>query len=119
MNECIHRRADTRLRLSIAVVGAAIALASVTTPGADPARLDATFVDAVRDVGHDVPHGVDQQAALVVAARKICARRAPRMTPDERRDSTLTPRELDAVAMTFVGDARGFATLALDTYCPS
>lgn len=119
MNECIHRRADTRLRLSIAVVGAAIALAGFTTPGADPGRLDASFVDAVRAVGHDVPRAVDQQAALVVAARKICARRTPSMTPVERRNSALTLRELDAVAVTFAGDARGFSTLALDTYCPS
>jgi len=28
-------------------------------------------------------------------------------------------RELDAVTQTFAGDARPFATLALETYCPS
>lgn len=119
MNERIHERADTRLRLSVAVIGAAIAVAGLTTAAADPAQLDASFVAAVRADGHDVPREVEQQATLVVAARKLCARRAPRMTPLQRRASALNIRELDAVATTFAGDARGFADLALDTYCPS
>jgi hypothetical protein len=119
MYERIHERADTRLRLSIAVIGAAIAVAGSTTAATSPAQIDASFVDAVRADGHEVPRGTDQQAALVVAARKICARRAPRLTPVERRASALNPRELDTVKATFAGDARGFANLALDTYCPS
>jgi len=118
MYERIHERADTRLRLSIAVIGAAIAVAGSTTAAASPAQIDASFVDAVRADGHEVPRGIDQQA-LVVAARKICARRAPRLTPVERRASALNPRELDTVKATFAGDARSFANLALDTYCPS
>ena len=119
MNECIHGRADTRLRFSLAVVGAALAVAGFTTAAADPAQLDASFVDAVRADGHAVPRGIDQQTTLVVAARKICARRTPRMNPVERRASALNLHELDAVKTTFAGDARRFATLALDPYCPS
>lgn len=117
MNELIHGRADTRLRFSIAVVGAAVAVAGYTT-AASPAQLDASFVAAARADGRDVSRGIDQQATLVVAARKICARRTPRMTPGERRASALNLRELDAVGATFAGDGRRFADLALDVYCP-
>lgn len=119
MHERIHERADTRLRLSIAVLGAAIAVAGVTTAAANPAQLDASFVAAVRADGRDVPRGIDQQATLVVAARKICARRTPGMTPVERKASALNLHELDAVGATFADDGGRFATLALDVYCPS
>ena len=119
MNERIHERADTRLRLSLAVVGAAIAVASVTTGAADPAQLDASFIAAVQADGRAVPQEADRKATLVTAARKVCARRHSQVDADVRHRSALTLRELDAVAATFAGDGRRFAALALDTYCPS
>jgi Protein of unknown function (DUF732) len=117
MNECV--RAGRWVRAAAAVAGAAFVLAACGATGASSAQLDARFVAAVRADGRDVREEADQQTELVTAARKICARRRGQADLDARHRSALTPRELDAVAKTFAGDARRFAALALDTYCPS
>jgi hypothetical protein len=117
MNGCV--RAGRRVRAAAVVVGVAFVLAACGATGPSSAQLDARFVAAVRADGRDVREEADQQTALVAAARKICARRKDKADPDARHRSALTLRELDAVAKIFAGDARRFAALALDTYCPS
>ena len=117
MKECA--RTGRRVRAVAAVVGVTFVLAACGVVGTSSAQLDARFVAAVRADGRDVREEADQQTALVTAAHKICARREGQADPDARHRSALTLRELDAVTKTFAGDARRFAALALDIYCPS
>jgi Protein of unknown function (DUF732) len=118
MSQCAGGRVcrGRRLRVASAVAAVALVLAACGRAGVSATQLDAQFVDSVHADGHDVPRGSDGEAALVAAARKICERRDHLAM--RRRDSALTPRELDVVEQTFAGDPRRFATLALETYCP-
>jgi Protein of unknown function (DUF732) len=119
MSECTSGPSWPRppARVITAVV-ASLALTACGNLGTSPAQLDARFVESVRSDGHSVPQG-DSQATLVAAARKICDRRDKQATIDERERSALTSRELKTITQVFAGDARRFASLALDTYCPS
>ncbi|MDT7580122.1 MAG: hypothetical protein QOK35_1386 [Pseudonocardiales bacterium] len=122
MKECVLTRRRVGVvtaAVGATVVGAAFVLAACGVVGTSSAQLDAQFVAAVRADGHDVPQAAEQEATLVTAARKICARRQLLASPVERHRAALTLREIDAVSTTFAGDARRFAALALDTYCPS
>lgn len=122
MKECVlagRRVGVGTAAIGAVVVGAAVVLAASGVVETSSAQLDAQFVAAVRADGREVPQVAEQEATLVTAARKICARRQLPRDPDERHRAALTLRELDAVAATFAGDVRRFATLALDTYCPS
>jgi hypothetical protein len=119
MNETTDGRAPGRLRARAVLAAAGVALVLAACGGVDgsAARLDAQFVDTVRSEGHPVS-GADREAALVAAARKLCVRRVRHRNQAQRHETALTERELDAVSQAFAGDARRFAALALDTYCP-
>jgi Protein of unknown function (DUF732) len=118
MNENTVRPSPMRVwvRVAVAAAGILVALAGCGSVGS-AARLDARFLESVRADGHDVPGGAGE-ATLVAAARKICDRRIPHGSVEERRQAALTRDELATVAQAFAGDARRFAALALDTYCP-
>ena len=118
MNECTGGVLRTGVWGRTAVAVTLVGLAGCGSVGT-PAQLDARFVASVRADGHDVPGGPEKESVLVAAARKICDRRGSHPTPERRREVALTQHELDAVTQTFTGDPRRFATLALDTYCPS
>ena len=120
MSGCAGGRVRTgrRLRAVAVIVGAALVLVACRGVDTSSAQLDAQFVDSVRADGHDLPAGPDGQSSLVAAAWKTCERRVRHATPEQRRDTALTRRELDGVTQTFAGDPRRFAGLALDTYCP-
>jgi hypothetical protein len=108
-----------RARAGLAVVVAVLALSGCAAAWASPAGLDAQFVELARAQGRDLPADTAEQAVLVRAGRKICARRAASAaTVAERRAATLTRHELDAVTRTFA-DSRQFTALALRTFCPS
>ena len=119
MNECTGRRSRPRVRVGVAVVAAVVGVLTALAlhGGGSPEQLDARFVAAVRADGHEVPHGAAGEATLVAAARKVCQRRDFHATVQERRRSALSSDELATVTQAFAGDARRFATLALDTYC--
>ena len=119
MNErtCRPARPAVRAR-AVAVLAGTLLTAVGCGFGGTPAQLDARFVQNMRADGHDVPQGAAGETTLVTAARKICERRENHRSLDERRQTALTQHELDAVTQAFSGDARRFADLALETYCP-
>lgn len=119
MNErtCRPSRHAVRVRIAAAVAGTLVAAVGCGF-GGTPAQLDARFVQNMRAGGHDVPQGAAGETTLVTAARKLCERRENHRSLYERRQTALTQHELDAVTQAFSGDARRFATLALETYCP-
>jgi hypothetical protein len=79
---------------------------------------DQHFVELARAQGHAVA-GQEQQALLVSAAHKICNRRVHHATVAQRRVTTLSSGEVEAVQQAFADDPRDFTALALATYCPS
>jgi hypothetical protein len=106
-----------------AVVGAlalvvALAVSAFATSGSPTGDVDQRFLDATRSQGLVVAGG-QQQTLLVSAARKICERRESHETAAQRRATALSIEELRSVARTFGDDARGFTSLALETYCPN
>jgi len=106
-----------------AVVGAlalvvALAVSAFATAGSASGDVDQRFLDATRSQGLVVDSG-QQQTLLVSAARKICDRRESHGTVAERRATALSLEELRSVEETFGDDARGFTSLALNTYCPN
>ena len=111
-------RPAVRARITAALAGTLVAAVGCGS-GGTPAQLDARFVQNMRADGHDVPQGAGGGTTLVTAARKICERRENHRSRYERQQTALTRDELDVVTQAFSGDARRFAALALETYCPS
>src|SRR5690349_21360767 len=106
-----HRRRVSRGARVLRVVTAAAAVGGITVtltvfgPGrldgvwADP-RPDQRFVSAVRAEGRSVEPGPDQ-ALVTQAAQKLCERKDDPVSSADRRASTLTQQEIDAVRRTF------------------
>ncbi len=99
----------------VGCVGVALALLAVGPAGSSPAQADQQFVDAVRAQGRTVEPG-DTQALVIRAAHKLCRGRDS-ATPVQRRESSLTADEVEAVRRTFGGDERAFIKVAVRTYC--
>jgi hypothetical protein len=113
------QRLRRRAAAGVAAAVAALALSGCAAAWASPAGLDAQFVELARAQGRELPADAADQAVLISAGRKVCARRAAATaTVAERRAATLTRHELDVVARTFA-DPRQFTVLALRTFCPS
>jgi Protein of unknown function (DUF732) len=81
------------------------------------ARADQRFVAAVQAQGRTVEPGADEGLVLS-AAHKLCERRDVSVSSAERRASTLTPEEIEAVRKTFGDDSEAFIKVATRTYCP-
>jgi Protein of unknown function (DUF732) len=123
-----HRRRPPRgvrvLRVGagvVAVGGLTLAL-SALGPGYlervwSTAQADQRFVAAVRAEGRSVEPGADEKL-VVEAAQKLCERRDESVSNAQRRASTLTPDEIDAVRRTFGDDSASFIKVATRTYCP-
>ena len=94
---------------------AALALTVVGPGYLDRAQADQRFVDAVRAEGRAVEAG-ETEALVVRAAQKLCDARES-ASPVQRRASTLTADEIEAVRRTFGGDERAFMKVVLRTYC--
>jgi hypothetical protein len=123
-----HRRRVRRGARVLRVVGAVAAVGGITLaltvfgPGrldgvwADP-RPDQRFVSAVRAEGRSVEPGPDQ-VLVTEAAQKLCERKDDPISSADRRASTLTPQEIDAVRRMFGDDSEAFIKVSLRSYCP-
>ena len=80
------------------------------------ARADQRFVAAVQSPGRSVAQGTDE-VLVIQAAHKVCDQRSD-ITPAQRRASTLTENEIDAVQRTFGDDSPAFISVAKRSYCP-
>ncbi len=96
-------------------VGVALAVAAFGPSGSSAAQADQQFVDAVRAQGRTVEPG-DTQALVIWAAHQLCRGRVSE-TSVQRRESTLTADEVEAVRRTFGGGERAFMQVAVRTYC--
>jgi hypothetical protein len=110
------RRVAVAVTASVGTVLAVSAFGGAGSAGAGTGAPVRPFVDAARAEGRTVPPGADE-ALLESAAHKVCGRREHRTTTAERHAYALTVPEIDVVRTSFGDDARGFTTLALDTYC--
>jgi hypothetical protein len=80
-------------------------------------RPEQRFVSAVQAQGRSVEPGPDQ-VLVTEAAQKLCERKDDPVSSADRRASTLTPVEIDAVRRTFGDDSEAFIKVSLRTYCP-
>ena len=123
-----HRRRPSRgvqiLRATAGVVAVGGVTLALTAFGPSylervwsTAQADQKFVAAVRAEGRPVPAGEDEKL-VVEAAQKLCERRDNTVSNADRRASTLTPEEIDAVRRTFGDDSESFIKVATRTYCP-
>ena len=111
-----------RVVVAVAAVGGITLTLTVFGPGrldgvwADP-RPDQRFVSAVRAEGRSVEPGPDQ-AMVMEAAQKLCERKDDPVSSADRRASTLTPQDIDAIRRAFGDDSEAFIKVSLRTYCP-
>ncbi len=108
-------RIDRAAGVVLLCVGVALALAAFGPSGSSAAQADQRFVEAVHAQGRTVEPG-DTQALVIRAAHKLCQGRNS-TTSVQRRESTLTADEVEAVRRTFGGDERAFIRVAVRTYC--
>jgi Protein of unknown function (DUF732) len=111
-----------RALTATAVIGGVTLVLSAFGPGYlervwSSARADQRFVAAVQAQGRTVEPGANE-ALVLSAAHKLCERRDVSVSSAERRASTLTPEEIDAVRKTFGDDSAAFIKVATRTYCP-
>jgi Protein of unknown function (DUF732) len=123
-----HRRRVSRGARLLRTATAVVAVGGITFtlivfgPGrldgvwADP-RPEQRFVSAVRAEGHSVEPGPDQ-VLVTGAAQKLCERKDDPVSSADRRASTLTQQEIDAVRRTFGDDSEAFIKVSLHSYCP-
>ena len=90
-----------------------LSAAGVAEPPA--AAVDQRFLVDVRERGHVVAVGTDEEL-LVSAARKLCKRRDTQ-SYEKRRTAALNSDELEAVKRSFGGDSQAFIKLATRSYC--
>jgi hypothetical protein len=81
------------------------------------AHADQRFVAAVQAEGRNVGPGADQQLVMA-AAQKLCDQKDGSISNAERRATTLSQDEIDAVRRTFGDDSASFIKVARRTYCP-
>ena len=118
MNESTGRPSPrgARVGFAVAVAGTLLAVAGCGSVGSPP-RPDVRFHEGIRVAGHDTPQQAAREGKLFVASDAFCGRRTYH-PPAQRRQSALTPDELPNLTPPFGGDARRFAALALETFCP-
>jgi len=106
------RRATVVLAASMAAM-LGLSAAGVAEPPA--AAVDQRFLVDVRERGHVVAVGTDEEL-LVSAARKLCKRRDTQ-SYEKRRTAALNSDELEAVQRSFGADSQAFIKLATRSYC--
>lgn len=113
-----RRRSPLRRAVAIGAltVVAALGVSAFATAGPASGDADQHFIDTAVSQGHTFGSGA-QQALVVSAAQKICARKETHSTIADRKATALSSAELGAVTASFTDDARGFTDLALQTYC--
>ena len=79
------------------------------------AKADQRFVAAVQAEGRTVQPG-ETQVLVISAAHKLCERRITG-TASSKKETSLTPEEVDAVHQTFGDDQQAFLKTATRTYC--
>ena len=79
-----------------------------------PGVVDQRFLTELRERGHAVAQGTDEEL-IISAARKFCVLRDGQTS--EQRRSTLTSEEVDAVRRSFGDDSQVFVRIALSRYC--
>jgi hypothetical protein len=99
----------------IASMGAMLGLSAAGVAEPPAAAVDQRFLVDVRERGHVVAVGTDEEL-LVSAARKLCKRRDTQ-SYEKRRTATLNSDELEAVQRSFGGDSQAFIKLATRSYC--
>jgi hypothetical protein len=109
-----HLRRGVVAVIVVGLVALAVTAVARIVPSLDAAN--SRFVEAVQSRGHVIAPG-EQEALVLSAARKICARKLSHNTLEERRSTALSSAELAAVDAVFGAETRDFTALALDTYC--
>jgi hypothetical protein len=123
-----HRRRVSRGARVLRAVAAVTAVGGITLTLTifGPGRLDGVwaatrpdqrFVSAVRAEGRSVEPGPDQ-VLVTEAAQKLCERKDDPVSSADRRASTLTTQEIDAIRRMFGDDSQAFIKVSLRSYCP-
>jgi hypothetical protein len=99
----------------IASMGAMLGLSAAGVAEPPAAAVDQRFLVDVRERGHVVAVGTDEEL-LVSAARKLCKRRDTQ-SYEKRRTAALNSDELEAVQRSFGADSQAFIKLATRSYC--
>ena len=104
----------------LALAGVVLALSAFGPAYLDLVRSSASadqrFVAAVSAEGRTVEPGANGEL-VVRAAQKLCARHED-VSNAQRRATSLTAEEIEAVRKTFGDDAEAFTKVALRTFCP-
>jgi hypothetical protein len=123
-----HRRRVSRGARVLRAVAAITAVGGITLTLTifGPGRLDGVwaatrpdqrFVSAVQAEGRSVDPGPDQ-VMVMAAAQKLCERKDDPVSSADRRASTLTTQEIDAIRRMFGDDSQAFIKVSLRSYCP-